>query len=157
MRQVRFYQDPDQMLNNEGLDGVLIGTRCSLHTQLALKVLAKELPLFLEKPVATNMEDLTALTTMGLNKSQVVVSFPLRVTPLVSSAKEIIDSGKIGTVEHVQAYNNVPYGGVYYHAWYRDEKETNGLFLQKATHDLDYLNYLLQIKPIRICAMKSNI
>jgi hypothetical protein len=32
----------------------------------------------------------------------------------------------------VQAINNVPYGSVYYHSWYRDPKETGGLFLQKA-------------------------
>ena len=31
-------------------------------------------------------------------------------------AKAIIDSGEIGEVQHVQAYNNVPYGGCYYHS-----------------------------------------
>lgn len=48
-----------------------------------------------------------------------VVSFPLRVTPLVKLAKEIVQSGKLGSIKHVQAVNNVPYGGVYYHSWYR--------------------------------------
>ena len=28
--------------------------------------------------------------------------------------------------------------------WYKDETETGGLFLQKATHDLDYINYLFE-------------
>jgi predicted dehydrogenase len=55
----------------------------------------------------------------------------------------------------VQAYNNVPYGGVYFHNWYRDENETGGLFLQKATHDFDYINFILGIKPVRVCAMTS--
>ena len=152
---IRFFIDPDEMLDRGDLDGVLVGTRCSLHTTMALKVLARDIPLFLEKPVATNMDDLLTLSNMDLNDKPVVVSFPLRLTPLVKLAKEILVSGKIGTVEHVQAYNNVPYGGVYYHDWYRDERETGGLFLQKATHDLDYINYLLGIKPVRICAMKS--
>lgn len=153
---ISFYEDADEMLNNEKLDGAMVGTRCSLHTKMAVKVLAKGIPLFLEKPVATNMEDLRLLKAASeKSKSEVVVSFPLRVTPLAKLAKEIITSGKIGTVEHVQAINNVPYGGVYFHNWYRDENETGGLFLQKATHDFDYINYLLDMKPTNICAMKS--
>jgi predicted dehydrogenase len=153
---VRFYTDPDEMLSQEQLDGVLVGTRCSLHARMACKVLSHDLPLFLEKPIATNMNDLVTLKTAGeKSKAQVVVSFPLRVTPLVQLAKEIIDSSHIGTVEHVQAYNNVPYGGVYFHYWYRDESETGGLWLQKATHDFDYLNYLIGLQPRYISAMTS--
>jgi len=153
---VAFYTDPDEMLDKEKLDGVLIGTRCSLHAQMAIKVLKRNLPLYLEKPVATNMADLLALKAAGAaSSSKVVVSFPLRVTPLVRVAKEIIDSGQIGTVEHVQAVNNVNYGWCYFQGWYRDENETQGLFLQKATHDFDYINHILGIKRRRGCARPS--
>lgn len=151
-----FYEDAEEMLDKEKLDGVLIGTRCSLHTKMAVKVMARNIPLFLEKPVATNMEDLQLLKSVSeKSKGEVVVSFPLRVTPLLKLAKEIILSGKLGKIEHVQAVNNVPYGGVYFHNWYRNENETGGQFLQKATHDFDYINYLLDLKPTMICAMKS--
>jgi predicted dehydrogenase len=153
---VNLYESPIEMLDNEKLDGVFIGTRCSLHTKLAIEVLKRNIPLYLEKPVSTNMEDLLALKEAAAkSKCEVVVSFPLRLSPLVRLTKEIIDSGKLGAIEHVQAVNNVPYGGVYFHNWYRDELETGGLFLQKATHDLDYINYLLGIRPVAICAMKS--
>lgn len=155
-KNISFYNDADDMLDREKLDGVLIGTRCSLHTKMAVKVLTRNIPLFLEKPVATNMDDLRMLkNAVEKSKSEVVVSFPLRASPLIMLAKEIIQSGKLGTIEHVQAVNNVPYGGVYFHNWYRDENEIGGLFLQKATHDFDYINYLLDLKPVIICAMKS--
>lgn len=153
---IKAYTDADQMLDQEELDGVMIGTRCSLHSTMGAKVLKRNLPLFLEKPVSTNMDDLLILKkAYEESKSKVVVSFPLRVTPLAKLAKEIIDSGKLGTIEHVQAYNNVPYGGVYFHNWYRDENETGGLFLQKATHDFDYINNILKLDPVMVCAMKS--
>ena len=153
---VKLYADADEMLDAEKLDGALIGTRCSLHSRMACKVLQRDIPLFLEKPIATNMADLKALAAVSrTTKVQTVVSFPLRVTPLVQLAKEIIDSGKIGTVEHVQAWNNVPYGYCYFQGWYRDENETGGLFLQKATHDFDYINFLLGLAPRTICAMTS--
>jgi predicted dehydrogenase len=153
---IDLYETPEAMLASEQLDGILIGTRCSLHTEMALKVLPTGIPLFLEKPVATTMEDARRLKAgYEAGKSKVVVSFPLRVTSIVQFVKEIIDSGKIGTVEHVQAFNNVSKGGVYFHNWYRDENETGGLFLQKATHDFDYINYVLGYTPTEVCAMTS--
>jgi predicted dehydrogenase len=153
---VEFFQTPEAMVKDGQLDAILIGTRCSLHAEMALRVCTSGLPLFLEKPVATRYDDLHRLwKRYQLSKANVVVSFPLRLTPLVQLVKEIVDSGRIGTVEHVQAVNNVPYGSVYYQNWYRDEEETGGLFLQKATHDFDYLNYILGLQPVMISAMTS--
>jgi predicted dehydrogenase len=154
---VTFYDDLDRMLDEQDLDGVLIGTRCTLHTPYAVTVLERNLPLFLEKPVATDWDQVATLQAAAeQTRSQVVVSFPLRVSPLCDTAREIIDSGAIGTVEHVQAVNNVPfYAGGYYHGWMRDEEQTGGLWLQKATHDLDYLNSLIRQQPVRIVALES--
>lgn len=152
----RCYGSADEMLASETFDGILIGTRCALHAEMAMKVLPLGIPIFLEKPVATTMADWDRLSNYAKRyRSPVVVSFPLRYTPLVQMAKELLDSGKIGKVEHVQAVNNVTYGGTYYHGWYRDEKETGGLFLQKTTHDFDYIQYLLGERPISLCAVKS--
>lgn len=156
LTETRFYDRYEDMIREEELDGIFIGTRCSLHTEMALKVLPSGIPLYLEKPVSTTMEDLYRLKRgYEASPSPVVVSFPLRLTRMVKLAKEIIDSGQIGTIEHVQAVNNTPYGGVYFHNWYRDEKETGGLFLQKATHDFDYINYVVGSKPISVSAMTS--
>jgi predicted dehydrogenase len=153
---LRYFSDADAMLDAGQLDGILIGTRCSLHTQFALKVYQLGLPLFLEKPVATDLADLRRLRDAGMkHRDRTVVSFPLRLTNLCQETKAIIDSGILGPIEHAQAWNNVPYGRVYFFEWYRDEQETGGLFLQKATHDFDYLNFLLDREPVWIAAMKS--
>jgi predicted dehydrogenase len=114
-------------------------------------------PLFLEKPVAISFGQLAALREAAARtSSKVVVSFPLRVSALCNTAREIIDSGAIGTVEQVQAVNNVPfYANDYYHGWMRDDEETGGLWLQKATHDFDYLNSLIRQRPTSIVAMES--
>jgi len=156
LSRISFYENADDMLGGSELDGVFIGTRCSLHTSMALKVLPRQIPLYLEKPVATTMEDLVKLRNANaLYGNKTVVSFPLRVTHHVQLVKEIIESGKIGTVEHVQAINNVNYGNIYYHGWFRDEAETQGLFVQKATHDFDYINHILGLRPVTVCAMTS--
>ncbi len=153
---VHFYTEAQEMLDQERLDGVIVSTRCSLHAALAVEVMKRGVPLFLEKPVAVCDGDVALLEDARRRyDSPVLVSFPLRMTPLANLVREIIDSGRIGTVEQVQAVNNVPYGGVYYHNWYRDTRETGGLFLQKTTHDFDYINSILRQTPVEVCAVSA--
>ncbi|MCA9832948.1 MAG: Gfo/Idh/MocA family oxidoreductase [Thermomicrobiales bacterium] len=154
---VVFYPDVDTMLLQAEPDAVMIGTTCNLHTDYAKKVLAYNLPLYLEKPVSISMEETEDLYRASLSSSsEVVVSFPLRLSRLAAMAKEVIDSGVLGSVENVQAVNNVPfYGSNYFHGWMRNDKLTGGLWLQKATHDLDYLTYLIGRLPERIVAVES--
>ena len=153
---ITFYEDADEMMDREQLDGILIGTNCETHSFFAQKVLERGLPLFLEKPVGITHDDLDLLTEWeAKTQSPVVVSFPLRVTRIVRKVKEILDSGVIGKVDHVQAFNDVSYGFVYFHDWYRNEAISHGLFMQKATHDIDVISYLVGEKPVKVCAMKS--
>jgi predicted dehydrogenase len=155
--ETRLYPSADAMLEEAAdFDGVVIGTRCHLHTRMALEVASVGLPLFLEKPVAISLEELGALREAFRGKEdQVVVSFPLRHTPLFSRVLEILHSGVLGTINQIQATNNVPYGGVYFGQWYRDYDQTGGLWLQKATHDFDCINLLAGSQPIGVAAMES--
>lgn len=154
-----YYATAEEMLEKEKPDGVVIGTSCDLHTKYALLVAKYGLPLFLEKPVSINEEQRAELETiLPTMNDKTVVSFPLRITEVVKKMKELLDSGIIGEIAQVQAINNVPYGRCYFHGWYRDDSRTGGLFLQKATHDLDYLTYLIgQGEPRSICAVESKM
>lgn len=157
-KDTKYYTSADEMLKNHDFDGIFIGTRCSLHSSLASKVLEKNIPLFLEKPVCISSEQYFELKNAAKGKEHTtVVSFPLRVSPIVVEMKKIVGSGVLGKLTMVQAINNVPYGSVYYHSWYRDSSETGGLFLQKATHDLDYINFITGELPISVCAKTTNM
>jgi predicted dehydrogenase len=85
----------------------------------------------------------------------VVVSFPLRVSPLCELSRRYIGEGRVGKPIHIHAVNYVPYGACYYESGYRDYSITKGLFLQKATHDFDYMSYLLDSRIVRVAAMAS--
>lgn len=149
----RYYETAEEMLEKEQLDGVFIGTRCNLHTHYARQVLAGDIPLFLEKPVCIDPEQYEQLLHASQGKrKQVVVSFPLRLTCIVQELKRLVEQGELGDIVTVQAINNVPYGNVYYHSWYRDSSLTGGLFLQKTTHDIDYITYVLGKRPVRVMA-----
>ncbi len=157
-KDVKWYDSAQAMLNRAELDGVFVGTRCSLHTQYAGMVLKEGIPLFLEKPVCISDAQYEALSLAAEGKTdRAVVSFPLRLSPIITELKRIVDSGLLGRLMMVQAVNNVPYGSVYYHSWYRDPRETGGLFLQKATHDIDYMNYLTGELPGAVFAQTSKL
>ncbi|HEY9249707.1 MAG TPA: Gfo/Idh/MocA family oxidoreductase, partial [Rariglobus sp.] len=152
--QVRFFDSLDELLREARPDALAIGTRCNLHTPLAIAALASGLPLFLEKPVAVTLAQARALEqAFARSRSEVVVSFPLRVSHLCRMAKTRVDHGEIGRLEHLLGVNYVPYGNVYFDSWYRDYQTTQGLFLQKATHDFDYLSYLAGAPIVRVAAM----
>src|SRR5215210_4127566 len=155
--EARVYSSADAMLEEPtNYDGVVIGTRCHLHTRMAIKVASVGLPLFLEKPVAISPEELGALREAFLGREdEVVVSFPLRHTPLFSKALEVVKSGALGTINQIQAVNNVPYVGVYFGQWYRNHHQTGGLWLQKATHDFNCINLLAGSRPVGVAAMES--
>ncbi|NCQ32942.1 MAG: Gfo/Idh/MocA family oxidoreductase [Armatimonadetes bacterium] len=148
LRETAFYETADEMLAQEELAGVMVGTRCFLHTERACKVAKRRLPLFLEKPVSITFEQVGQLDEAFRDyPAPTVVSFPLRLSPAVLTVKGMIEAGEIGDVEHAVAFNDVPYGSVYYRDFYRNFHEVGGLFLQKATHDLDYLYFLLGQRP----------
>ena len=150
------FTNPDEMLQKGEMDGIMISTNCPTHTPMACKAIKRQLPIFLEKPVAVNFQQIEQLTNAFKDyKPPVIVSFPLRLSSLISRVKKLLEADEIGTIEHMVAFNDVPYGRVYYNDWYRDYDKTGGLFLQKATHDFDALNYLLGQDPATICAMNS--
>lgn len=128
----------------KGKPGALaIGTRCNLHAPYAVEAEKYGLPIYLEKPVAITMEQAVSLEKAFENSSTpVLVSFPLRVSPLCGLVYEYIRKDSIGNPEHIAAYNYVSYGTVYFERPYSDYNVTRGLFLQKATHDFDYISFL---------------
>ncbi|HEY3415832.1 MAG TPA: Gfo/Idh/MocA family oxidoreductase [Armatimonadota bacterium] len=153
---VVFYSSVDEMVRKGNLDALAIGTRCHQHTPYAIEAAKYDLPLYLEKPVAINMEQATELEEAYVNaRCPVVVSFPLRVSPLCVFTRGLLDEGAVGTPEHIMAVNYVPYGTCYFDGGYRNFAITQGLFLQKTTHDFDYMAYLMNSPIVRVAAMGS--
>jgi len=154
-KDVVFYNSLGEMVRSARPDALAIGTRCHLHAPYAIDAAQYDIPLYLEKPVAISTEQAEALErAFQKSRCDVVVSFPLRVSPLCRLAKEYLDAGAVGAPQHILAVNYVPYGTVYFEGGYRNYEITQGLFLQKATHDFDYMMYLMESTIVRVAAMK---
>jgi predicted dehydrogenase len=153
-KDVVFYPTLDAMVRRARLDALAIGTRCNLHTPYAIEAARYDLPLYLEKPVAISMKQALALEkAYRKTRCRVLVSFPLLVSPLCQLAHGYIRDGAVGDPLHIQAVNYVPYGACYWEGHYRNYAVTQGLFLQKATHDFDYMSFLMGASITRVAAM----
>ena len=149
-----FYPDLPTLVRRAKPDALLIGTQCALHTPYAIQAARYDLPLFLEKPVAVNMTQARALErAFRRTKCEVVVSFPLRVSPLCVRVAQLVQDGVIGHPEHITGLNYVPYGTVYFSPG--SYQAMQGLFVQKATHDLDYMMLLMGSRITRVGAIGS--
>jgi predicted dehydrogenase len=149
-REAPFYRSLRELVRRAKPDALAIGTRCNLHGIYAAQAAKFDLPLFLEKPIATSMRQAANLErAFDGSRCEVVVSFPLRASPLLGRVTSMLNDGVVGRVEHLLGVNYVPYGSVYFDSWYRDYSITQGLFLQKATHDFDYISILAQGRVYR--------
>ncbi len=157
VRDTRWFANARQLVASDvALDGVVIGTRCDTHARIAQDVARLNVPVFLEKPVGLTHDELAALSVAYAGRDdQVVVSFPLRVSPLFEKARDLVRRGRIGKVNQIVGSNFVPYGGVYFGQWYRDADITGGMWLQKATHDFDYLCELAMAEPTAVSAVET--
>ena len=152
-----YFSDIETLLNHiDNIDGIMIGSSCDQHTPNAIAISETGIPVYLEKPVATSFEQIKQLKDAYKNKEHfVVVSFPLSQSPLFKEVQNQITDDKIGVINQVQASNNVPYGALYYgYPSYRDYSVSGGLWVQKATHDFDYINKILG-EPSSIAAMMN--
>ena len=154
---VEYFGDIETFLKfSHNVDGIIIGSPCNQHTTHAINVKETGLPIYLEKPVATTFKQIEQLKNAYKTKEHlIVVSFPLSQTPLFKEVQNQIGYGKLGAINQVHSNNNVPYGALYYgYSSYRDYSVSGGLWLQKATHDFDYINKILGV-PISITAMMN--
>ena len=149
-----FYGSVGELHRGARPTALLVGTRCHLHTEYAIEAVDLDLPLFLEKPVSISMEQARRLEAAYAGRyERAVVSFPLRVSSLAEMIAGRIRAGAVGSPEHIAATNYVSYGTVYWEQGYRDYTITGGLFLQKATHDFDYLAMLMGSPIVQVAAM----
>lgn len=139
------------------VDAYVIGTFCADHTPYACALESFRKPIYIEKPVAVDFEQVQQLyDTFADSPVPVMVSLPMRVCPLAQKAKDLLNSGLIGKINQIVGVEDTS-GEIYFGTWFREIEKTGGMFLQKAVHDLDYMFYLAGSLPESVSAMSSTL
>jgi predicted dehydrogenase len=141
---VAVHESHTDLIAAGGIDAALVTTPDFTHAAIAIDLLRAGIAVYLEKPIATTVEDADAvLATAVETGTPLYVGHNFRHAAVVRLMAEIIARGEIGEVKAIWVRHFVGNGGDYYFKdWHADRTKVNGLLLQKASHDIDVIHML---------------
>ncbi len=149
----RFTESEEEVIRAEDVDALVITSPNYLHARQLEHISAiRPMPVLVEKPVCTSLEQLRALQSMETNyPSPIWVAMEYRYMPPISRLVEEVHSGKtLGKItslsirEHRYPFLN-KVGG-----WNRFNENTGGTLVEKCCHFFDLMCFILQSEPVRV-------
>jgi predicted dehydrogenase len=136
--------DYRELLSRDDVDAVAIASPDFTHEEYACAAFEAGKHVFCEKPMAITTEGcdrmLRAWKTSG---KKFMIGFNMRYMNIFRIMKDIVDSGVIGEIKVVWVRHFVGHGGEwYYHDWHGSSRNSTGLLLQKASHDIDMIHWI---------------
>lgn len=143
-------------LLEQDLDAVWVATPDFLHVDISIAVLESGKHLFLEKALATSVEDGAKIVEAGLKHPELksFVGYPLRFDPAFQMMKQTVareDAGKPIQSWSMRTHYLDPNSQVYdkyrdhYYStpsWYFDEELAKGPIFSHGSHDYDLLRWM---------------
>ena len=147
------YASHGELLEREKLDLISICTPDDLHLGPALAAAAEGVNLFIEKPIASTVDDArTIVTACEKAGTKLGVGYLLRFDPRYAHAKEMIAAGRTGAPIHLYARRNS--------ARTEGPKRYAGklpLALHVTVHDVDLALWMLEGQhPVSVYAQQTD-
>ncbi len=138
------------------IDAAFICTPSKFHVLEALKLLKKNIHLFVEKPLGSSLNKIDELKKVILKKPKIktMMGYQLKFNPLITKLKKLIETNSIGRLynisihhgEHINDFH--PYEN--YRISYAARKSLGGGVILTQIHEIDYLMYLFKNFEIKI-------
>ena len=141
----KWYDDADELINDPEVNAVYVATPPGGHRDFALKVAAAGKACYVEKPMARTADECREMVRAFREADRpLLVAYYRRRLPRFTTAKELIDTGRLGTVTGVDYVMARPHRPGKDHGWRtRPEVSGGGLFVDLGSHLLDLLDFLL--------------
>jgi predicted dehydrogenase len=139
----RLSDDIDELLQDGELDAVVLATPVPSHAELATRALQAGKHCFVEKPLATNVEDAQrAVTAAEQAGKTLMVGHLLEYHPAVAQLKDLVDGGELGELYYLYG-NRVNLGKL--------RADENALWSLGA-HDVSVVLHLIDEDPVECTA-----
>lgn len=139
----------DAVLADDTIDAVLLATPHSLHPRQVMACAAARKQVFCEKPLALSHADAVRMFDACRNAGvTLAVGHSRRFWPSMSALRDMVASGKLGTILHVEGHNSNENSNNVLAGWRLSPKESPGGGLTGAgLHILDA--FVSMLGPIR--------
>lgn len=105
----RVHATYNELLADADIDAIYNPLPNSLHCEWTIKALEAGKHVLCEKPMAANAREALLMAETAENRNLVLVeAFHYRYHPLAARMKEIIDTGQLGTIRHIEVHFCVP-------------------------------------------------
>ncbi|MDH3709839.1 MAG: Gfo/Idh/MocA family oxidoreductase [Cyclobacteriaceae bacterium] len=144
-----------EMIETTSPDLVIVTTKDSTHHEFIIKALDHGCDVLTEKPLTTDEVKCQAIVDAEKRSSKnLVVGFNYRWSPYASRLKELLQEETIGQITSVDFhwYLNTYHGASYFRRWHGLTDSGGTLWVHKATHHFDILNWWINSEPAQVFA-----
>ena len=145
----------DAMLDQARPDLLMVTTVDATHSACIISALERGIDVATEKPMVTDeIQCQQVLDAERRTGKRVIVTFNYRYAPKHQKIKELLMAGEIGRVTSVDFswYLDTSHGADYFRRWHRLRERSGSLWVHKATHHFDLINWWLDADPVRVSA-----
>ena len=142
-----YYLDYRKMIDETKPDVVVVMAPHSLHKEMTVYGLQAGAHVLCEKPMALDVQDADAMITAARETGKLLaINFQHRLRGDIIAAREIIQNGELGRIQHVDMKNTWLRTNIYYKSsdWKgRWNGEGGALLMNQSPHDLDLICFLM--------------
>lgn len=137
----------EDLLGNPSIDAIVISTPSHTHYKLAKAALLNGKHVYVEKPIATSIQETVELYKLADKEDRILmVGHLLLYHPAISRLKQLIQENYLGEIRYIQSdrLNMNPFRG------------DRSVFWDLAPHDLSMMMYLMGQEPKRVVSVNGS-
>ena len=143
----------DEVLADKSVDAVVIGVPNRWHKELAIQAMQAGKDVLLEKPMGLNTGECAEINAMATETKRILqVGMAYRYSAVGQAAKDVVESGELGTIYHAKAQlfrrRGVPGLG----GWFTTKTLSGGgPLIDLGVHIIDLASWLMEFpQPTRV-------
>jgi predicted dehydrogenase len=152
------FTDFDDMLNKAKPDVVMVTTVDAFHSHYLVRAMERGIDVMTEKPMVIDEAQCRAvLDAEKRTGKKIVVTHNYRYAPKHQKIKELLMSGEIGKLTSVDFtwFLDTTHGADYFRRWHRLRAKSGSLWVHKASHHFDLINWWIDAEPVQVSALGS--
>lgn len=146
----------EDLLADDSIDIIAVGDYYGRRGELCIRALEAGKHVIADKPICTSLAELERIEALAKEKNlKVGCMLSLRYSKYTATAKEIIDSGKLGEI-HAISFNGqhgLDYGSR--PMWYFEDGKHGGVINDLSIHGVDLVEYLTGKRLAKIHASRT--
>lgn len=149
----KVFSDHRALLDSGLVDAVVIATPNDTHVDVLRDALATDIAVFVEKPLATRVEDLKSILEWDAKRSALTwMALEYRYMPPVAEVIARAKAGAVGKIHQVTIREHREPFYVKVDNWNRFAERTGGTLVEKCCHYFNLMDIVIGQQPTRVFA-----